>query len=80
LPVVVTRVGGIPEVVTGGAEALLVPPSDPSALASALRRLIDDAQLRRRLGDAGRTRAQRDYAIGTMADRYERLDRGDPLS
>lgn len=80
LPVVVTRVGGIPEVVTDGVEALLVPPSDPSALASALRRLIDDVQLRRRLGDAGRTRAQRDYAIGTMADRYERLYRGEPIS
>ena len=80
LPVVVARVGGVPEVVTDDVEALLVPPSDAGALASALRRLIDDAELRRRLGDAGRTRAQRDFAIATMADRYERLYRGDPLS
>lgn len=79
LPVVVSRVGGIPEVVTDDVEALLVPPSDVSALATALRSLIDDVDLRRRLGNAGRMRAQRDYDIGTMADRYERLYRGDPL-
>jgi glycosyltransferase involved in cell wall biosynthesis len=80
LPVVVTRVGGIPEVVTDDVEALLVPPSDARALSTALRALIGGAALRERLGDAGRTRATRDYAIGTMVDRYERLYRGDPLS
>ena len=77
LPVVVTRVGGVPEVVTDDVDALLVPPSDVDALASALRRLLDDPALRRRLGDAARTRARRDYAIATMADRYERLYRGE---
>ncbi len=79
LPVVVSRVGGIPEVVSDGVEALLVPPSDALALSVALGALIDDASLRRRLGDAGRTRATRDYAIATMADRYERLYRGELL-
>ena len=77
LPVVVSRVGGIPEVVTDNVDALLVPPSDVAALAGALRALIDDPVRRRRLGDAARTRARRDYAIGTMADRYERLYRGE---
>lgn len=80
LPVVVSRVGGIPEVVTNDVEALLVPPSDARALANALERLIDSAGLRRRLGVAGRARAQRDYAIATMADRYERLYRGRSLT
>jgi len=77
LPVVVSRVGGIPEVVTDDVDALLVPPSDVGALAGALRALIDDPVRRRRLGDAARTRARRDYAIGPMADRYERLYRGE---
>jgi glycosyltransferase involved in cell wall biosynthesis len=45
-------------------------------LAAALHALIEDAALRRRLGDSARTRARRDYAIATMADRYERLYRG----
>jgi glycosyltransferase involved in cell wall biosynthesis len=78
LPVVVTRVGGVPEVVTDGVEGLLVPPSDPGALAAALGALLDDASRRRQMGDAARTRALRDYALSTMADRYERLYRGRP--
>ena len=80
LPVVVTRVGGVPEVVTDDVEALLVPASDARALSSALRTLISDAALRKRLGSAGRTRAIRDYAIATMADRYEHLYRGESLT
>ena len=77
LPVVITRVGGLPEVVTDDVDALLVPPSDSDALAHALRRLLDGPALRRRLGDAARTRARRDYGIATMVDRYERLYRGE---
>jgi glycosyltransferase involved in cell wall biosynthesis len=77
LPVVVSGVGGIPEVVTDGVDGLLVPPSDSTALAAALRTLLGDPALRRRLGTAARARALRDYAITTMADRYERLYRGE---
>jgi glycosyltransferase involved in cell wall biosynthesis len=77
LPVVVSAVGGIPEVVSDNVDALLVPPSDVIALASALRALINDPALRRRLGAAARTRARRDYDITTMVDRYERLYRGE---
>ena len=77
LPVVVTRVGGVPEVVSDGVEGLLVSPSDPGALATALAALLDDAPRRQRMGEAARTRALRDYALSTMADRYERLYRGE---
>jgi glycosyltransferase involved in cell wall biosynthesis len=76
LPVVVTAVGGVPEVVTDGVEGMLVPPSDASALATALGALLADAPRRQKMGDAARTRALRDYALSTMADRYERLYRG----
>jgi glycosyltransferase involved in cell wall biosynthesis len=79
LPVVVTRVGGVPEVVTDGVEGFLVPPSDPGALATALAALLDDAPRRKAMGDDARTRALRDYALSTMADRYERLYRGEKL-
>jgi glycosyltransferase involved in cell wall biosynthesis len=48
-PLLGTDVGGTPEIVTAET-GLLVPPGDPSAIASALRRLIDDAALRERLG------------------------------
>ncbi|EQD47331.1 Glycosyl transferase, group 1 domain protein, partial [mine drainage metagenome] len=57
LPIVASRVGGIPEVVAEGECALLCPPNDPAGLADALARLTADDGLRRRLGAAGRRRA-----------------------
>ena len=55
LPVVVTRAGGMPELVAHGVNGLVVPVEDPDALAEALRALIKDPLLRRRMGRAGRT-------------------------
>ncbi|GAA1059036.1 glycosyltransferase family 4 protein [Agromyces bracchium] len=52
IPVVASRVGGIPE--AAGPAGLLVPPDDPVELAAAIRRLLDDPELRRRVGRAGR--------------------------
>jgi glycosyltransferase involved in cell wall biosynthesis len=51
-PVIATAVGGVPEVVRDGENGLLVPPNDADALAAALRRLLEDDELRRRLADA----------------------------
>lgn len=76
-PVVATRVGGVPELVRDGADGLLVPPGDPPALAAALRALLADPALARRLGEAGRARVYADYTAAAMARRvgalYERL-------
>jgi glycosyltransferase involved in cell wall biosynthesis len=55
--IVATRVGGVPDVVEDGQEALLVEPGDPAALAAALERLLGDAALRARLGAAAARRA-----------------------
>ena len=58
VPVVATTGGAIPEVVgRDGETGLLVPPDDPSALAGALLTVLDDPDLRARLGAAGRERA-----------------------
>jgi glycosyltransferase involved in cell wall biosynthesis len=54
LPVVASRVGGVPEVVADGETGLLVPPGSSQDLAAALGRLLADFKLRQRLGDAGR--------------------------
>jgi len=59
LPIVATRAAAIPEVVPDGEAGLLVPPSDPEALAEALDRLLSDPDLRRRLGEAGRRHVER---------------------
>ena len=57
VPVVGTTGGAVPEVIgRDGDTGLLVPPADPSALAGALGRALDDAALRERIGQAGRTR------------------------
>lgn len=57
LPLVTTDVPGCREVVTHGADGLLVPSRDAGALAAAIAQLQDDASLRRRLGEAARAKA-----------------------
>jgi phosphatidylinositol alpha-mannosyltransferase len=65
-PVVASNIAGYREVMRHGIEGLLVPPRSDEALAAALIRLLQDEPLRRRLGDAGRARAQR-YAWDRLA-------------
>jgi glycosyltransferase involved in cell wall biosynthesis len=60
LPVVSTRISGIPEVIEAGISGLLIEPEDPAALAAAIRTILNDAALAMRLGKAGRLKvAQR---------------------
>jgi glycosyltransferase involved in cell wall biosynthesis len=73
LPVVATRVGGNPEVVADGETGLLVPPADAPALAAALLRLHRDAEMRRRMGEAGRRRVERHFDVRGMVAAYERM-------
>jgi len=54
--VVATPVGGIPSLVEDGVTGLLVPPGDPKALREAVKRLLADPDLRRRLGEAARAK------------------------
>jgi glycosyltransferase involved in cell wall biosynthesis len=72
-PVVAARVGGIPEVVVEGETALLVPPDDPPALASALRTLLDDPDLRRRMAERGRARVLERFRPAVAANAFEAL-------
>jgi glycosyltransferase involved in cell wall biosynthesis len=54
LPVVASRIDGIPDVVADGRTGVLAPPRDAGALAAAIGRLVEDAELRRAMGAAGR--------------------------
>jgi len=68
-PVVASAVGGVPELVVDGETGLLVPPGDVEALAQALRRVLGDPELARRLGEAGRRRVRERFSAAAAADR-----------
>ncbi|MBI1813303.1 glycosyltransferase family 4 protein [Candidatus Peregrinibacteria bacterium] len=74
--VLATNVGGIPEIVHDEETGILVAPDDPSVAAAHVRALLDDAALRTRLTEAGRTNAQR-YDWKEIAERcgevYQKL-------
>jgi glycosyltransferase involved in cell wall biosynthesis len=80
VPLVATTGGALPEVVgTDGETGLLVPPGDSGALATTLLRALDDAELRARIGAAGRKRALdnftwRQTAVGTVENYRALLD------
>lgn len=69
LPVLATPVGGISEIVWHGETGWLVPPSDASALAEALRHLRADPLLRRRLGETAQAFVREHHSVGALAER-----------
>lgn len=73
LPVVGTRVGGIPEVVEEGVTGALVAPSDPQAMAAALEAYAAAPGLAHAHGRAGRERVQRHYNMAAMVAAYQSL-------
>ena len=73
LPVVASRVGGIPEAVVDGETGLLVAPGDPEELAAALARLLDDPELRERLGAAGRSRVEKHFGREAFVEAHLEL-------
>jgi len=74
LPVVSTDLPtGVPWVNQHGVTGLVVPPADSAALADAIRRLIEDEALRRKMGDAGRRRAAERFSREQMVDHFVAL-------
>ncbi len=74
-PIVATNVGGIPDAVADGREALLVPPADPAALAAAIGALLADPARAAALAAAARRKAQTTYTIASVAGQIEDLYR-----
>lgn len=66
-PVVATTVGGLPAMVEDGVTGYLVPPKDEAALADAIVRIMSDSQLRRKMGDQARRKAQEEYGADNVA-------------
>jgi glycosyltransferase involved in cell wall biosynthesis len=68
-PIVATRVGAIPEMLTDGC-GVLIEPRDEQALCDALGRLMDDAPVRRELGRRARARVVAEYSVESVFTRY----------
>lgn len=87
LPVVTTTNNGSGELIENGRHGLIVPAGDVAALADAIRRVVDDADLREKIGEAGRAKVQASHSwesygqlvIETIASRRANLD-GNHLS
>jgi glycosyltransferase involved in cell wall biosynthesis len=74
--VITTRFGSVEELVRDGETGLLVPPKDPAAVASAIRRLAEDPVLRDRLAAAGHAIVARDFDLERAVDWYVRRFQG----
>ncbi|KER74450.1 glycosyl transferase family 1 [Burkholderia cepacia] len=70
IPVVATRVGGLPDIVVDGTTGRLVASSNPIALADALQELLNDRERGKLMGAAGRQRAYRLYSADAIATEY----------
>jgi glycosyltransferase involved in cell wall biosynthesis len=71
--VVSTRVGGIPEVLDAGAAGLLAEVGAIEDLSNCVMRLLDDAELRHRMGTAGARRVESDYHVQRRVRAIEHL-------
>jgi glycosyltransferase involved in cell wall biosynthesis len=72
IPVIGSRIGGVPYTVSDGLTGLLFEPGDASHLARKIETLLDDAGLRRQMGLAGRKRFEEDFTWETVIDRHWR--------
>ena len=75
LPIVASKTGGIPDVIEGGVNGLLVPPGEPEALARAIDRILGDRGLACRLSEGARERGK-DYDWEVLAERVLAVYRG----
>ena len=75
VPTVATSVGGIPEVIDDERTGYLVAAGDASALANRVVELLDNEQLRMKMGQAMRDRVRSDFSFASMGRSYDELFR-----
>lgn len=73
IPVVSSKLSGIPELVESGVSGILVEPGDAAALSESLEKLAREPELRARLGEAGRAKVLRDFDLSRNVDRLAAL-------
>lgn len=72
-PIIATNVGGTPEVVLDGQTGILVPPGNPTALADAIDRLIENRNLTKKLGENGSSRVKELFSVEKMTRETEQV-------
>jgi len=75
LPVVATNAGGNPEVVVDGVTGFLVPPKNPYKMAEAIVKILQNPELAKQMGKAGRKRVEEKFSLERMVREYERVYR-----
>ncbi len=73
VPVVATRVGGLPEVVRDGVDGYLYPVGDVASMAGGCLRILESPALHKEMGKSARERALRDFSAGAIVVQYEDL-------
>jgi glycosyltransferase involved in cell wall biosynthesis len=71
LPVVATNIGGNNEVISSGSNGFLIPPKSPKALAKTILELLDDHQLRKKIGKAARNTIEESYTWDKITDNIQ---------
>ncbi len=72
-PVVATRCGGPEEVIVDGETGFIVEPKNPQAIAQAVLKLLNQPDLARRFGEAGRLRVEQEFTVETYAHRISKI-------
>lgn len=70
VPVIATKVGGVPELITDGENGILIPPEDPEKLASAINELLANKELAKKLSDAGYDFVMKNLTWETLLPKY----------
>ena len=73
LPIIATHVGGIPELVKDGESGILVPPYRPDEIAKALKYLLQNPEIRQKMGAQGAAFARQNFTLGQAVENFERL-------
>lgn len=73
VPVIANRIAGMDEIITDGQNGFLVPPGDPEQLAERIGQLLDDPELRKRVGVAGRRTVEEYFDMRQRASEFRRL-------
>lgn len=74
-PVIGTDVGGIPDIIESSNSGIVIPPSDPQALAKAVENLLEDPDRAERYGKLGREAVRERYSWDHITDQYEEIYR-----